>query len=617
MANRPISDLDFQTIKQNLKDYLRTNPTFTDYDFEGSTLNVLLDLLAYNTHYNGYYTNMLHNEGFLDTAQKRQSVVSRAKELGYTPRSAVAATAFVDVQLVNLPQSNTPITLPRGTVFTSSNGEDNLTFTVVDTVSLSKEEGGNFFRNVKLKEGTTVVNSYFVENSDTKKQIFTIPNADIDTTTLRVVVRDTLSSSVSTQFNLCESVVDVGPDDNVYFLQESFTGLYEFYFGDGVLGKKLENGNVIEIEYIVTSKEVGNGCKTFNLGTRIAGESSSICITKQKALGGKDKEQIEDIKNSAIKKNAARNRAVTSNDYEVLLKERLQFVKSVSVWGGEENVPPIYGKVFVSLQPEDGYIFTQDIKNSVIIPTIKKLSMVTITPEIVDPKYTFVSINSKIKFNKNATKFTADAVRAIIIETINTYFNENISVFGNDFYSSQLSKKIYEANSGIVSVTLDVRNSFKINPTVGVPRHFDVVEGNRVVKNSVTTSKFNAIIGATERICKIVDNPNKVITTKDIKGNDRLYGTLELVDYNTGEYYTDVGSIEYSTVAANESGRFQFDIVVSSLINNRNDIFIYYKTEDSDILSHRNQILTLDTNAYDETAGTLAGLDVIITDYEK
>ena len=338
------TELDFDNIKSNIKSFLRGQSDLSDYDFEGSGLSVLLDVLAYNTHYNALYTNLAVNESFLDSAVKRESVVSRAFELGYLPRSASAARAKVNIKLTNV--SGTPDTIVLGslTPFTTTVNGAPYTFYNDSLYTATNVSGVYTFSNVDLIEGTPLTQSYVV--SDQSR--YTISNIDCDISTLTVDVLANINSTVTTKFKKVTDILTVTSTDNVYFIKEIENGLYEIQFGNDRIGKSVNNGNVIRLSYFVTSKSNANGARIFNSESL----SNSVISTKLSSRGGAEAETIDEVKHNAPRFYSASNRAVTNEDYRAVIINNFPNVKAIQVWGGDEDIPPVYGKVFISIAPK-------------------------------------------------------------------------------------------------------------------------------------------------------------------------------------------------------------------------------------------------------------------------
>jgi hypothetical protein len=389
-----ITELDFDSIKENLKTFMAAQPEFSDYNFDGSGLSVLLDVLAYNTHYMGYYLNMVVNESFIDTAQLRASVVSHAKLLGYTPRSRVASQATINVAFEEVSGgSNSAMTLPKFTKFTSAplNGTSYTFVTVEQRVATKNIDDEFVFANVQVKEGNPVSYVFTYDSQTNEKQVFVLPDEGIDTSTLTVQIQKSVDNFTLETFELATDSTSVVSTAPVYYLEEHRDGRYQISFGDGVLGKALDNGNIVIVSYVVTSGDAANGIRTFNLSDNpLPGAGVTVTLVTESSSGSLA-ETTEQVKFTAPKSFIAQNRAVTKNDYVALINQNYPYFDSVAVWGGEENVPPIYGKIFFSVKPKGNYEVTtteiQQLKDEIIAP----ISVLTVTPEYIAPDYNYMN----------------------------------------------------------------------------------------------------------------------------------------------------------------------------------------------------------------------------------
>lgn len=603
---KPITELDFDNIKSEIIDFIKTNPTFSDYNFEGSALNAIIDILAFNTHNNSYFSNMIHNEGFIDTAQKRSSVVSKAKELGYTPRSAVCSSAYINFGVTGV-QSNVSLSLPRGTVFTSKNDNDAFQFVVANSVPATISGTSRNFNNVQIVAGKQTQNYFKVDTNSNIRSIFTIPNKNIDISTLKVFVRENSTSINTTEFFKSSNVYELKSDSNSYFIQESYSGYFQIYFGNNIIGKQPVNGNVIDIDYIVTdSFETSNGCKLFTLAGSIAGATSINCTTIQPSFGGANKEEIESIKFNAVKSNSARNRSVTPNDYELILKEKFNFIKSVSVWGGEDNIPPVYGKVFISIQPVDGFTLSTSVKNNIISPAIKNSSILTVLPEFVDPTYTNLQFSTTIKFNPLKTTISQINTETSIKNTIVNYINK-ISTFNQDYLESSLASDISNIDAGIVSVYIDKTIGFKMSPIIGVESNHNRNINNQIIQGSIKSTKFVTYTDTNHNVI-IKEIPNKFTTTNQ-EGNIAIIASLGMYDNNI--LIKEIGTVNLFT------GEFNISYNLYAYLTNTRYISIFCESKNSDISVKRNQILNLDINIEDSAIGLIDSNIVITELYAK
>lgn len=600
MSNtRPTTELDFDNIKSDLIQYIKSNETFTDYNFEGSALNAIVDILAYNTHLNSYYANMLHSESFLDTAQKRASVVSRSKELGYTPRSATGSTAYVNVNALFSTESAqlNSITLSKGSQFSSVNDNGSFTFVADKDYISTKTSTSHYFNNVRLVEGNRIRNTFTIDTTRNVRSVFSIPNKGIDTSTLQIFVKDSAYTNDIVEYTKVDDIYNLKSDSRVYFIQESYNGFFEVYFGDNILGVQPVNGNIIIADYIYTENfDKPNLCKSFNFSGVLSSAAVSTQTTQQ-AYGGSVKEDITSIKSNAIKSNSAKERAVTSIDYEIKLMEKFSFIKSVSVWGGEDNVPPVYGKVFVSIQPTTGYTLTELVKRDVITPEIRKNSVITVAPVFVDPEYMYMDFKTTIKFNQNKTQNSRISVESSIKNIVSNYVSD-ISKFNTDYLESSLSSKILSHDVGIVSVDLDKRVGFKLEMQEGVETNFKRTANNSIIAGSISSSNFNVFYVNTVSVANIreVDLSNS-LSTLGIYIGDTLVSRIGTVNMITGEFNITFSVYSYPSI--------------SRYINLRFDLV------GDDIQVKRNQILLIDTDRTDTVSNILSNNLVVTELYDK
>jgi len=386
-----ITNLDFDSIKSSLKSFLQQQDTLKDYNYDASALSVLLDLLSYNTQYNAYYLNMIANELFLDSAVQRNSIVSHAKLLNYTPRSAVAPKATVQVRVNQVTTGS--LTLPKFTPFLSESVDGvNYTFVSTDAQTVNVTANTAIFNDVTIAQGTTSSFSFVYDAASNPGQIFEIPDANVDTATLTVSVQVSSSNASSEVYTLATDFIKLTPSSKVYFLQEGMNGNYQIYFGDNILGKKLINNNVINVTYITTDGSISSGANSFVLMSSVGGFSNTIVNSVTAASAGADRETVDSIKFTAPKAYLAQGRAVTKEDYVYLIQNNSTNlpIESVSVWGGEENDPPVYGQLFCAIKPSGGFLLTPTQKERLIEEVIRPISMLTVTPQIVDPDYNYV-----------------------------------------------------------------------------------------------------------------------------------------------------------------------------------------------------------------------------------
>lgn len=574
---KPATELDFDNIKKDIIDHFKLNTTFSDYNFEGSALNTLIDVLAYNTHTNAYYANMIHNESFLDTAQKRSSVVSIAKELGYTPASVVCSTAYVDVILNGI---DTNQYLTKGDSFGTYNENGPFTFLVANTVESAKIDDKITFSNVKIVNGIIATNTFTVDNISNVRSIFTIPNKNVDISTLSVYVKDSVNSISKTYYTQSTNTFESISTSKVYFIQESYEGYYQIYFGNNILGMQPINGNVITIEYIVSSNNnEADGCRTFSPNFSFG--SGVNVITKQNSFGGKQQEQIESIRINAVKNNTTKLRAVTEDDYNVILRNKFPFVKNCIVWGGEKNIPPVYGKVFISLQPVSGYTIDENTKTEVVIPELRKNAMLTIVPVIVDPEYLSVEFITRVKFNRYKTTRTNTDVSILVKNKIKS-FMDDLSTFGLDYYQSNLVYQLIDLDPGIISINIKKLVGFNISPLVNVVTLYERTLANEIEESSINSDSFDCYINNkiyTNVVIKEVPNTKTIDSIK----------TIGIYSLSSGVLISNIGVVNLST------GYMKFSINLVKYNNSKNYLSIRCNLINDDVNTNKNQILIIDS----------------------
>lgn len=470
-----VAELDFDQIKTNLRTFLKSQSEFSDYNFEGSGLSILLDLLAYNTHYMGYYMNMVANEMFIDTAVKRASVVSHAKLLGYTPSSRIASQATINLSFQEMVGgSNSVMSLPKFTKFSSASKDgNNYIFVTTEQFIVNKNNDDEFvFDNLRIKEGQPNSFVYTYDASTNPKQTFVLNNSGIDVSTLSVQVQKSGQLVELETFTLAEDSTEVTSDSPVYFLEENRDGLYQIYFGDGVIGKSLSDGNLVIVSYIVTSGYPANGIREFKLIDSPKPGSTVTIELVTESSSGKLEEPIDAIRFTAPKAFIAQNRAVTKNDFIALINKKYPYFDSVTVWGGEENYPPIYGKVFFSAKPRGNYEVTQTeieyIKNYVIKP----VSILTVTPEYVEPDYNYLNLVVDILFDQRKTVRTPGEVKTRVYNAIVNFASDNLNTFNGTFKMSKLARAIDNAEPSIENNSIKLYLEKRFRPALNTSTNY-------------------------------------------------------------------------------------------------------------------------------------------------
>ena len=596
-----ISELDFENIKSSLKRFLSNQTQFKDYDFEGSSMAVLLDLLAYNTHYLAYNANFVANEMFMDTAQLRSSVASLAKLVGYTPNSARAPIA--DLKLVINDATGSTVTIPAGTKFSSSIDGLTYTFVTIGDHVVQPVDGVYTAQSLNVYEGTYVSYNYTFDSSDIDQR-FLIPSDRADSTTIKVAVQNSASDVTTATYTKATSITELNGDSKVYFLQEAEDGQYEIYFGDGVIGKKLDDGNIISISYVVTNKTEANGATSFSLSGSISGFTDVTITVNSSAQGGAEPESLQSIKTSSANFYASQDRAVTVEDYKSKTKQLYANVQSVSAWGGEDNDVPFYGRVYISILPTSGSNLTESTKSR-IITDLKKYSVASVTPVIVDPEITNIILRSSIKFDAGATTKVADAIKSDVITTITNYNANTLQSFDNMFRHSKMTGLIDDTDESILSnvTTVQLRKSF--TPTIGSSQKYSIAFSNALYNphsghasdgGGILSSSGFKIDGNTTDVFFLDDDGNGNVRRYKMDGSARSYAnaTQGTIDYSSG--LVEINSLNVSNI---ENIRGAASTVIE----------ITVKPNSNDIVPIRNQVLEIDVANSSVTveADTLVG----------
>jgi hypothetical protein len=541
--NLKIDALDFQGIKSNFKSYLQSQDQFRDYNFEGSGLNVLLDLLAYNTYYNSFYLNMVAAEAFLPTAQKRNSVVNLAKSLNYTPRSVTSASISGTATLT-VTGSPTNVTIPAYTSFTGS--VDGVTYNFLNTTPvIITPVSGVYSSAMSLKEGRYINRRYTVNLND-PDQRFLIPNKNVDTSTLTVSVLNSSNDSTVRTFSKVTSLVEVASTTRVYYIEEVEDGQYELKFGDGVFGVALDAGNIVVLEYLVSNGTSANDIQTLTYADAIAGVTTISFVSSDPATGGADRESINQIKFNAPKAYEAQNRVVTADDYKTLMLQQAT-VDSCVVWGGEDNDPPTYGKVFIAVKPKVGDVLTATEKLNLINSVINPKKILTVTSEIVDPEYTYIIIDATVKYSSDSTIMSAAEIEQLVIDTIKTYNTDEINQFSKYFRYSKLSRLIDTTERSILSNVMSARMRKEVDVQLGVSTRYEISFSNAIdnaTNGRPTTSAYgvgnkltsNAFTFGGYSNCFLEDN-NGLIRIYRVLGLDNIAVSINAgtINYTTGK----------------------------------------------------------------------------------
>ena len=585
MAERlNITELDFDNIKQNLKTYLSKQKEFTDYDFEGSGMAVLLDLLSYNTHYNALYSNMLANEMFLDSADLRNSVVSHAKQIGYTARSARAPKATLNVT-VNDATSAT-VTMAKGTAFTTTIDGVSYQYVTNKAVSITPTDGVYTFSNVDVYEGTLVTNKYTVDTSDANQR-FLIKNINADTSTLKVTVQTSASDSTTETYTVSTDFTSATGDSKIFFLDAVEDQQYEITFGDGVIGKALSNGNVVNIEYVVTNGDASNSATTFASASSIDGFSNITVTVVSNSFGGAPAEENSSIKFNAPKRYSSQNRAVTADDFKSIVRSIYPNIQSIRVWGGEENDPPVYGRTYISIKAISGSNITQAVKDD-ITTELKKYMVASVTPVISDPETIFLVIETDVKYDAKVTSKSTDDIKQLVLATLTNYNDNTLKKFDGILRHSNLVKTIDDTDSSILSNSTKYKMYQEVTPVTTKKETYTIKFNNALYHphsghmSIVSTTGFK-ING---------DTTNEYFLDDDGSGNIRLYYIKEEIKTFAN---TTQGTIDYTT------GEIKInDLYITSVSNingSTSTVFrLTVQPDSKDIKSVRNQVLEFNLN---------------------
>jgi hypothetical protein len=587
MPYTQLANLDFNEIKQSLKDYLRSQSDFTDYDFEGSVLSNLLDVLAYNTYYTAFNTNMVVNELFIDSATLRDNVVAIAKQLGYRPKSVTSPTAYITFTVTyNNPTTDTILVLKRGSGFITSYDNVIYQYVVSDDVKAQVSNGVATFTDVALREGSELTSTFTVD-TNLKSQKFVLDNGNIDTNSIRVKVFPT-GGSFSEPYLVSENILGVDKNSKVFFINEIEDERYELVFGDGVLGKKLENNTIIEVSYLVTSGPASNGVRTFVysgvLETQDGADPATVAINILSVVasaGGEELETTKKIKYNAPKSYGTQDRAVTSQDYEAIVRNVYPSTSDVIIFGGEDQVPPEYGKVFIVLKPKDASYVTSLTKTQ-IINQLKKYVVASVQPVIVDPSILYIELNSKIYYDSTITSANTNEIRDKVITSLQQYIElSDIEKFNGKFRHSKIVGAIDDSdrsiNSNITSVTM--RKDFY--PQLNSSFYYEICFQNAFDKDCE-----DPILSSTP--FRVTEYPNWNVYMEDRDGKIILY-RLEATTGQKIVVDNEIGKIDYDN---GELIIYSLTIIKGSFFDNR--ISVKVKPLVNDIQAFREVYLDID-----------------------
>jgi len=581
-----ISDFDFDSIKANLKTFLQSQSEFQDYNFEGSGFSILLDTLAYNTHYLGFNANMLANEMYLDSADIRKNIVSLAKMLGYTPTSVRTPIANINIAVND--GTGSSITMTKGTTFTSTVDGIGYQFITNSDITITPINGVYNFSNVSIYEGTPVSFRYVVDTND-PDQKFVIPSSLADTSTLVVKVQNSSVDTTTFTYSLANGLQNVSNLTKAYFLQEAEDGKFEVYFGDGIIGTSLIDGNIVILEYIVTNATGANGAATFSATSTISGFSNLTITVNSVAQGGTSAESKESIRFNAPLNYAAQNRAVTTTDYETIVKSIYPNAQSVSAWGGEDEENPVYGTVKIAIKPSSGSSLTSATKAS-IVTQLKKYNVASVRPVIVDPETTTILLTSYVKYDQKSTTKTAENLKTDIVSSLTNYNNSTLQKFDSIFRYSKILRLIDDADTSIVSniTTLKIRKTF--TPILESSTRYDIyfrnpaynpVEGYNALNGGILESSGFKIYGDSTNVYFLDDDGLGNVRRYRLIGSVKIYNAVPqgTINYLTGQI--TLNSLNVSDV---EDIRGELSTAIELTI----------KPNSNDIVPVRDQILNID-----------------------
>ena len=587
-----ITQLDFDTIKGNLKTYMKGQNEFTDYDFEGSGLNVLLDVLSYNTHYNAFMANMAANEMFLDTAVKRDSVTSHAKALGYTPTSTKAPVAYVDVTVNNA--NTASVTMAAGHAFNTTISGTTYQFVNITSRVLQPTAGIYVYSNIPIYEGTWVTTKFTKDVNDADQK-FIVPNANVDIATLSVTIQTSSTDTTLTTFTKANNLVEVKSTTNAFFIQETVDSEWEIYFGDGVVGSALDDGNIVILAYVVTNGVQANGANSFTSATSISGFADITVVTQTAAADGAAEEGIDAIKFNAPFSYAAQNRTVTAADYKAIIPQIYSNVKALAVWGGEYNDPAVYGRVYISILPKTGLTLTTSTKAS-IVTLLQDYNVVSITPELIDLETTQIVPTVVFKYDASATAKSKEALAALITTAITDYSTASLEQFEQIFRYSPFTTLIDEVDPAILSNITNIKISKTFKPTLATALKYTITFSNALfhphtghaadttgtAAGGILSSTGFTITGSAETYY-LEDDGAGLVTAYYISGSTKVYlttGSVGTIDYTTGDVV--LTKINIATVG-------QVDGVDSTSIR------LTVQPASNDVVPVRNQILQIDS----------------------
>ena len=537
MAQLNVTELDFFGIRENLKTYLQSQSEFADYNFDGSGLSVLIDILAYNTHYNATLAHLLANEMFIDSAVKRSSVVSISKSLGYNPRSIRSARVDATITITPPPSYTSSVATISKNIGFRGVGSDGVTYTFYpeDDITATKADG-TFTFVTTLVEGVRT-NNFFTVTADTQSGPFELLNKNVDTSTITCKVQTSSSELEVQTFVQNQNIVSLTETTRAFFVEENANGLVEVRFGDNVLGKKLTTGNIVTIDYIVSGGAGANGITTLAAKSVILGSGEIISVSSSAAYGGAAAQSTDSIRYIAPKFNATKNRAVTAEDYMALIESQYSNINSITVWGGEDNDPPIYGRVFVSIEPLPNSVITESDKTAIARDILKPRGVVGIQPVFVDPTYLYASFNITASYLKNNTSVSASVIQNTMNEYLASYFVNTTAKVKKNFYYSELLELLNSVSPSIFSTNIEMNLHRAYEPYAGESNRISFTYNTTITPNSVRSNLFTTILPSGKQVtCYLRDSYQE---------DDSLPGALDLYDDTDVLLSSAVGTIDY------------------------------------------------------------------------
>ena len=603
-----VSELDFDEIKANFKSFLKEQDIFRDYNSDGSVIAQLLDILAYNTHYNAFYLNMIANEMFIDSATTRNAMISLSKLLGYTPKSRTGAKANVSISITP-DDSPSNITIAKNTVFNSVIEGINYSFVTDQSYSTTANADNSVvtISNVSLIEGDPLTYRYTANTQDSSQR-FTIPNRGVDHSTVSVSIKENSFTTTLSPYTLATDLLEVSSTSNVFFIEEGSDFKTDIKFGDGVLGRKLKSGNIVIIDYNICNGVLGNGANNFTVATTAGGYSTVTISTNSKAEGGSDEETINSIRFNAPRHYNTQNRAVTKDDYKRIILRDYPLAESIVVYGGEEADPPEYGKVFIGIKPKSGLYLTDSVKTNIKDNILKKYNVASITPEFVDLDYIYVLLTTTVNFDSRKTTKTSQTLRSDIINSINTYVSEDLYKFEQSFRLSKLQTKIDETDSSILGNDSTIRLKKIFTPLLDTKLSYILKYNNAIYHPhsghapalSSTAFSINDEKDILQQDCKIKDKDGVLLIYRtDNEGKEwTVRENIGSIDYITGKVI--INSFDPASYEGNEISVTVIPVLgdVASLreqLITIQEVDVNLKMNDSSLVTKQDQVTTSET----------------------